>query len=230
MAMLATTNSTNNRRVLLLDFDGVVVRNVHLARYQNRRSARFVQLHTKMELNECERLNAKYYPRFGHTVTMLNEMFGKDVSLASYQEFVFCKKAMHDLDEFFYHKSRHHTREFGEVFEYCASNDIACSIFTNAHPEWVSHFTALSGLGMDDTPVVFPETLDELKPNLAAYQKAAAILGGNGGETTGSYVFVDDSTINLDVAEKEFGWKPFLFGRDHSATSIIELLRSQRTM
>jgi hypothetical protein len=109
-------------RKLLLDFDGVVLRNKYLKQYQLDRSAKFIKEKTCIPTKICKNINKENYPKYGHTVTMLNNMFQLPVTLEEYNEFVFDKKQLQPLIKFIDKNTFEYTNSFNKLFDYCDKN------------------------------------------------------------------------------------------------------------
>lgn len=205
--------------VLLLDFDGVILRNKQLSVYQSRRSAKFLQKHTSLPLSTCVKLNNTYYPKYGHTVLLVNDLFGKRTTLEEYNDYVFNKDHLQRLNRLVCEKSVEDIRGFENVFKSCARNNMDWAIFSNANINWVSHFSELGGL-LDVTPskIIYPTTLDMLKPEKKVYDYIESVYEQS------TVVFVDDSTINLVEPEKRDRWIPVHFKKDNDHNSVLNVL------
>lgn len=212
-------NHRSSAYTLLLDFDGVMVRDPHLTAYQLRRSAKFVQKHTYLPLSTCLAINSKHYPKYGHTVLMLNDMFGKQTTLEQYNEFVFSKAQISRLDRCLSQESFAHTANFKKVFEQCKANNIEWNVFTNAHLNWALHFSHLTGLQeVVEEKVIYPKELSMLKPNPEVYASLSERFADK------TIIFVDDSRINLEPVTLEDGWVPIHFSKTDTASDITRLL------
>jgi len=206
--------------VLLLDFDGVVLRNKQLSLYQSRRSAKFLQKHTHLPLATCIKLNNEYYPKYGHTVLMVNHIFRKNTTLEEYNEYVFDKHHLNRLNNLVCERSVDQIKGFKDVFNTCAANDMDWAIFSNANINWVLHFSKLGGLeDVTDRKIIYPQTLDMLKPKKKAYDNIENIYS-----QCCTIVFVDDSSINLEEPEKRDNWIPIHFKTNDDHNNILDVL------
>ena len=196
-----------NKTQLLLDYDGVMLKNTNLSKYQLVRSAKFVQKHTHLTIGTCQHLNKKFYPTYGHTVTMLNKMFNKKVTIEEYDDYVFNKKSISRLDPLVDGDTKKHMKSFENLFEVCDKTNIVWNIFTNAHINWVMHFSEVMGMDtISHNNVIWPESkLELLKPNPKAYDRVEALFP----EAT-SFIFVDDSPVNLNDLIHREKWIPIL--------------------
>ena len=197
---------------LLLDFDGVMLKDKSLMNYQLRRSAKFVQKHSYLPLSVCEKINAQYYPHFGHTVMMINKLFNKNTTLEEYNDFVFASDRLQRLNKLYTKEAQAHLSDFEKIFEYANTNNMSWFIFTNAHRDWVKNFTSF-----DDDKLIWPCTLDVLKPKLAAYDRVESMFSANE-----KFIFVDDSRGNLLIPEhRPNKWKPIHFTKEDTAETLL---------
>ena len=208
---------------LLLDFDGVVLRNTKLHRYQLNRSARFVQKHTGMSLERCKKVNAEFYPKDGHTVTMINKRFVVDesdrVTLEEYNDYVFGKQHLRWLKHLVDDKTHAHAKDFNRVFEFCEKNNMQWYVFTNAHIEWVLYFSHLCNLPITMDKVIWPPTLQYLKPSRFAYDYVECRF------PAGTFWFADDSQTNLQIPMQRERWVPMYFTKNHTADSLLDVIK-----
>lgn len=184
-------------RILLLDFDGVVLRNRRIMSYLSEKSAEFMNRHVNhLSMTQCRKLNEENYKRYGHTVAMVNHMFSKNVSLEEYNSFVFRKKDMQLLTPLFKEQDKAHMQEFVPLLQACDSY-----VFTNAHPIWVWHFACLGRINQLLNPcVIWSENcVSLLKPSQSAYIHAEGFI-----PLHQAPVFLDDSLSNIKCAPMEW--------------------------
>lgn len=168
-------------------------------------------------MKACESLNAQCFPKYGHTVLMLNNLFNKSVSLGEYNSFVFNKNTLVDLLPYIDSKTKTHFNSFAPFLKKCQRAQADSVIFTNAHHTWIDFF--VKELSEDqvfqDMPVVYPSKLAELKPRKRAYNKV---------ETTypkaDTFWFVDDSSGNLTEPSLRPHWVPFHYTAN---TQILDM-------
>jgi FMN phosphatase YigB (HAD superfamily) len=190
---------------LLLDFDGVMLKNSNLTMYQFKRSVKFVQKHTYLPLSVCEEMNNTYYPKYGHTVMMLNQLFQKNVSLEQYNQFVFGKNNLKKLNKLVDKDTFNHFIKFEKITNYCKKNGIDWNIFTNAHINWITNFCEFIDFdGFNETKVIWPSDITLLKPNSKAYENAEKFIDFDPAKDI--IFFVDDSSVNVESA-KTRNWK-----------------------
>lgn len=208
---------------LLLDYDGVVLKNKCLTNYQYRRSARFVQKHTQLSMTMCEKLNREYYPKYGHTVKMLNEMFSKNVSLEEYDDFLFRKEQLVRLATVIDEATRHHAKSYEKLFTICRQMDMNWHIFTNAHINWITYFSQLLEIDeIKEDKVIWPESkMHLLKPNSEAYKRVENTVN-----SPYPYIFADDSKVNIEAICEREGWDGIHIRTDSPIEEVINEITS----
>ncbi len=208
--------------IILLDFDGVLLKNRYLTNYQNNRSSKFVKKHTMLPLHVCEKVNQKYYPKYGHTVTMMNELFGVNTTLEEYNEFVFNKKSIQRLHKLYDEDTKKHLRDFNKIFDFANDTNMSWYIFTNAHVNWVKEFGELGELEelTKDEKIIWPHSLDFLKPQNNAYDRVEKMFA-----PCEEFIFVDDSHVNLENPSQRKNWFPIHFDKNDTSVSILKKIK-----
>ena len=195
-------------KVLLLDFDGVMLRNPKFTRYQTYHSACYVQRVTGMSLQTSETLNKLCYPRFGHTVTMINELFNKKKTLTDYNDFVFDKEKMRCLEKEVDVKTRSHFASFLKLAKKCNDGGIETAIFSNADARWIECCVSIAGDARDArtlmSDIITPATIDQLKPQKIAYDIVERRFPSHD-----EFWFVDDCKQNLVEPSSRDNWIPY---------------------
>lgn len=207
------------KQVLLLDFDGVILRNRNLMAYQAQKSAKFVQHHTHLHRDTCERINQKWYPHFGHTVTMLNEVFHKRVALAEYNSYVFNPVAIKRLNNLVDNETAETFRAYEKVFEACLERGWDWRVFTNAHVDWVMHFSNLFASSITEDKIIWPKYTTEMKPYEDAYANCEAMM-----PDAAMFLLVDDSPTNLVHPKNRIKWVPLQWGMNDNPTGLCNII------
>jgi hypothetical protein len=194
---------------LLLDFDGVLLRNKNIDKYQHVQSALFVRRVTGLSLEKCQKFNQKYFPIYGHTVSMLNNMLGANVTIQEYDDFVFDTKKMRQLNNLVTSDTKEHMLNFDYVIKYCKDYNVPYNVFSNANVKWIDHFCHVIGSKINEEEVIWPNgDLTNLKPKEKAYDNIENKFDEN------RFLFVDDAHVNLDIPEKRERWIPVHFNRE----------------
>ena len=184
---------------LLLDIDGVVVRDRHLFAHIKHRAALYVQ----SKLVNCSRpevVNSTLYLAYGHTARGLKEAFRVDAS--DYNEFVYDKNLMTHLgavletDQF---------KKDAEIINNLTAGGWAVTLFTNAPYQWAHRV----GLGINDQMSIHCPGPDAsravYKPDPLFYESF---------DDGQKYYFVDDSLKNLGAVRHKSNWRTIFFTED----------------
>lgn len=203
---------------LLLDYDGVILRCKHTQAYQTKKSVQFMYRligQKGFTLSECERINKQNYPSYGHTVIMLNDMFGIPATLQQYNEFVFDERKLRQVKTST--RALEGMADAQKLIQSCRHQGIPATIFTNCHPQWIK--TTAVGLART-LPIVHPcDDIGLLKPNVAAYARVEEAYPEN------IFLFFDDSLVNCSAATSfSPNWISVPFSEDFES-SLISLYR-----
>lgn len=181
---------------LVLDIDGVLVRDRRLLAHVRHNCVRYVA----KKLPECKdpaRTNALLYATSGHTARGLQNTFGIDTS--DFNQEVYDRPLRDRLWEVL--SSTKFQEEAAQIHE-LMRNGWAVTLFTNSPIEWagqVAHaisdevFVSCPGSDLVTSP---------LKPEGAAYAGFAKQQ---------THIYVDDSLANLTTARWLPNWHPVLF-------------------
>lgn len=206
---------------LLLDFDGVILKNKRLMQYQCDWSARYLHKHTGMPVQVAKDFNRHYYPRYGHTVTMMRNMLRKNVTLEDYNSYLYGDN-IRWLRRFVDDNTYEHGNSFNRVFEACEELNIEIIVFTNVHIRWVLYFSGLMDLPIKRSNVVWPSHTDLLKPSKNSYDLLEAVFPNDT-----KFVFFDDSFKNIENAKRP-RWTPILFDINNTAGDVVKLLANKK--
>jgi FMN phosphatase YigB (HAD superfamily) len=181
---------------LLLDVDGVILRDSLLFAHVKHNASRYVE----KKLPDCKHpasVNATLYLAHGHTARGLKNTFGIDAS--DYNEFVYDKSLMEHLYEVLEEEA---FRRDAEVIHGLTQKGWEVTLFSNAPYEWVRPVS----LAINDTIKIRcpgPDlTKAHLKPDPAFYKEFDDCQG---------YYYVDDSLKNLGTVRNWPNWRPILF-------------------
>ena len=174
---------------LLLDFDGVILRNHRISNIIVNRCQSMVHKCIKhLDFESCKRINKNLYESTGHTVLGLQRLGYKDLLISEFDELVYqkidYKVELSDI-------SSTHASDIENVknlYNYCKTKGIDMWIFSNAPDSWchsISH--------MMDLPIL-PSTrphVSTLKPDPKCYLEIERKIKSD------KYIFVDDKMMNL---------------------------------
>ena len=181
---------------LLLDVDGVLVRDRLLSTHVKHNAARYVE----KKLPDCKdpaAVNRILYLAHGHTARGLKNAFGIDAS--DYNEFVYDKSLLAHLSEVL--EKDEFVRD-AEIVHDLTQKGWEVTLFSNAPYEWVRPVS----LAINDKIKIRcpgPDiTKAHLKPDVNFYKEF---------DTCKGYYYVDDSLKNLGTVRNWPNWRPILF-------------------
>lgn len=186
-------------RTILLDVDGVLIRDRNLLNQVSVGAARYVGSKLPHEKNPVQ-LNRLLYKAYGHTATGLEKEYGIDTS--DFDKKVYNRKLLEQLDDFL---------EFSEDFQKDAktvrrllSMGYEVELFSNAPLVWTDPVRqALDGFRVS--------TGEYSKPNIQTYLKF---------DKSVNYIFIDDTVCNLMPCILFKNWTPIHFSEKCENTFI----------
>lgn len=182
---------------LLLDFDGVVLRNHSIHKLVVERCNNFVHKVVKCKDKEfATRLNKELYYNAGHTLYGLNKLGYKGVDEKDFEEYVY--KDI-NYNDYLYNVRETHKEDiesFNNLEDYCKKNNIKMRFFSNAPDIWC--YSICNKMGISEIPSTY-SFMSCLKPEPKSYADVEFNLGSD------VYVFVDDKLTNL--LNTPYNWK-----------------------
>lgn len=181
---------------LLLDIDGVLIRDKLLLAHVSDNCARYV----RYKIPECRdprQVNRVLYLAHGHTARGLKHSFGIDAS--DFNEKVYDNRLIDHLSEVLY--STEFQQEAKQIHEF-TKKGWNVTLFTNAPAVWSGRVARAIG---DEIYLRCPgdNVIDApLKPEAAAYKDFSKVQ---------THVYVDDSLKNLGTARWLPNWHPIHF-------------------
>jgi len=182
----------NKKAALLLDFDGVVLRNHPAHRAVSlkcqRMMSHFINIKSPAKLQE---INNALYQTTGHTVIGLNRL-GFKVSPQAFN------KVVYDTFDYtaFKNIGQTHKRDIDDLCklaDFCSPNDIYLGIFSNAPDTWCKTILQAMSAQLSEIPTMSCVTDNNLKPLDDTYD----IIEKNILNKFSKFTFVDDKILNL---------------------------------
>lgn len=195
--------------VLLVDFDGVVVKNAQAVSYVGDKAARFVANRVALpNLSIAKDYNRELYTGHGHTLLGLRK-HGHDVHLREYNEYLYG-----DVSKYSHLSLNTYEHIDWKAFLEAAKNmDFDVKFFSNSSSKWMSHF-----LPVDDTTYSmyefqwYLESMAHqnifntmLKPHRNMYDTLMYSYPGR------TYHFVDDKVANFAYVQDDPRWSKYWF-------------------
>jgi hypothetical protein len=181
---------------LLLDVDGVLVRDKKLLDHVKHNAAQFVQKKLPRCKNPVE-TNKSLYLEHGHTARGLKQVYGIDAS--DYNKIVYDKSLMAHLADVMDSKQ---FQMDARIIHGLTTRGWEITLFSNSPYEWVMPV----GRAINDRIKIRcpgPDATDaSLKPDEIFYKEF---------DSCGTYYFVDDSVKNIEVVRTWPNWRAIHF-------------------
>jgi hypothetical protein len=209
--------------VLLLDIDGVVMRNKRLLKNVKFNCTKFVQTHSNkpMGLYEAYQKNHMLHKNYGHTLRGLNYTVDKGY----FNNQVYDKRIYNELDNYLNTSEfEDHINGFSEIYHICKKNDIPIGIFSNAPFDWCNRIV----YGIEIKQECFIDEIysnehyamtSYLKPDYEVYSGVEKDIKDKYGSS--EIIMVDDSFINLKPIYNQLPWSPVLFKNEQFTKESI---------
>lgn len=184
---------------LLLDFDGVVLRNHNIHKVVVDRCTNFVHKVVKCPNKEfASKLNRELYYNAGHTLYGLNKLGYNGVNEKDFEKYVY--KDINYNDYLYDVKDTHKSdiESFKKLETHCKKNNIEMLFFSNAPDVWCH--SICNEMGISKLPTTY-SFMSRLKPEPQSYMDVDLHLKSD------LYVFVDDKLTNLLNTPNTTKWK-----------------------
>ena len=186
----------NNK--LLLDIDGVIVRDYVLLDHVKSNIIRYVS--KKLPgMKRHEKINNLLYKAYGHTAIGLQEEFGLDTR--DFDDYVYNRYVIAHLHDYLT-SNENFNRDKRILREICDSH--AVSFFSNAPLQWTNPIREAIDLRIKNTS-------NNLKPKLESYMKFG---------THEKIIFVDDKLENLKPTLFLENWTPIHYTQEPESQQI----------
>lgn len=189
---------------VLLDFDGVLIKNKHISNLIETKSIEYIQKKYNKSIKASKTINTYFYKTFGHTAIGLNQHDYRN-NILEYNEFVFENMDYQTIDNLMTLNDRLLLREFKKY------DRKHFGLFTNAPIAWCENICSLAQIDL----YAFVEeeksfTSDDglIKPQNEIYQFVEDTLIKNE-----EIHFIDDNLINFKCIVDNDRWKPHLLDK-----------------
>ena len=186
-------------KTLLLDIDGVLIRDKKLLDHVRDNCVRYVAKKLPHARNAAE-VNRVLYLGRGHTARGLEKTFEIDAS--DFNKKVYTKQLINHLYEVIHgNEFQQDAKEVSDLVR----NGWNVTLFTNSPHEWAGPVADAIDAGVHIVCPARDWSEAHFKPEAAAYKDFLKDV---------QYVFVDDSLKNLGTARWLPNWKPVYFSED----------------
>lgn len=195
-------------RALLLDMDGVVLKNHPAHRLVSHRCSQYVARVTgTKDFEKASALNKHLYESTGHTVLGLRSI-GYNVCIDEFNKFVYKSRICF--------KNTDNT-EVLALEKACKNNNITPYIYSNAPDSWVEDVLVSMGVEMESLGNI---TNKHLKPEPISYEKVENHVKTDG------YILIDDKMINIIPIVGKKGWTGCLYAPGMPEGKITSTLKT----
>lgn len=211
---------------LLLDFDGVMVRNTKVQKHVSQSCVRLLANKSGLTLRQASRMNKQLYPLYGHSSFILQRNYKIDCGIEEFNHLVY--------NEYI---------DYAKVKRLLTSDDTAYAaemariihrwgpektfIFSNAVDVWCENLLLMMGVSDVIPPqnIMCSNHLRALKPSPSAYAEAEFRVGLIMPElVSGCYTFVDDHAQNILAVKHRPRWIPYYYPPEMETRTLGDLL------
>lgn len=230
----------NKQKVLLLDFDGVILKHKPVLKRIQNRVVDYVRENVHqgyLSMEDAQRLNRDLYTRYGHSHLGMKKLFLPFSRLSSFNDYVYQPAFLQGL----YHEYmtdeilQNDIQSFkGWMASFEDKTGVPTYIFTNSPSHWCEMWlmsdkntTHVKGIRdiLGSNHSVFETPADALlKPNQVLYRRMESYLSSQFNSVENHLIFVDDSVSNLEPIVTRSMWTPIWFGNTLS-TNTNERIR-----
>lgn len=189
-------NIMASRTALMLDFDGVLMRNRRVQKFIGHKCTEYLAKKTGKSFQEAKRVNDAKYPIHGHTAFVLERDFGISVPPKQFNADVYGNIDYDRVRAMLTERDVAYARDFLNIWNVDRTNSF---VFTNAPRHWVLELNKVLRMPFDDYRILGSDVLGHFKPDPKAYAEAEffvrLIL-----PHANTFCLVDDSVENVKMA------------------------------
>lgn len=222
-----TCRLPRDRTALLLDFDGVIIRNHRVQRYVGNTCTRYLAREAGIRFPEAARINRIKYPKYGHSSYILSYDYKVPCSIAAFNVGVY--KHLIDpsvVQRLLTPEDRTYALSLLNMLRKHGWMPDSTFIFTNAMDSWCLDVLNLLNLDLKaftNHGILSSNALGALKPTPHAY-KEAEFLVSSLLPNADHFVFVDDHEGNLVIPKSS---KTKWYGIHYPANMQLEQLSEE---
>jgi len=184
---------------VLLDFDGVLIKNKHISNFVETKSIEYIQKKFNKSTKASKAINTYFYKTFGHTAIGINPKHYQE-NILEYNEFVFGDIDYRTIDNMM---TLNDKLSFRKLQKYGKKS---FGLFTNAPIDWCENICALANTDIYDyvdEEKRFTSNDGLIKPQREIYQFVEDTLL----PTNEKIHFVDDNIINFKCIIDNDKWQ-----------------------
>tara|TARA_Y100000389_G_scaffold109924_1_gene107044 strand:+ start:23333 stop:23974 length:642 start_codon:yes stop_codon:yes gene_type:complete len=203
---------------ILLDFDGVVLKNKKVDSYITKKSIEHVAVSRNISLDHAKQLNTKLYPKLGHTSLINTDIHSLSRSIKEYNNYVFNELDYSKIDRMLTKNDKSYVHK---IFEIPNEQSIPLGIFTNAPLSWCESVLMLCDIDINkefSEKYLFTSDNSFVKPLQISYDVVEKSMKNR------HIFFIDDKKSNLEPIEDKNKWSGIHLDEKTSLHEIMNYL------
>lgn len=205
-------------KVLLLDVDGVVLRQNKIMHHVSNKIVHYVSKELHMPVNDALKVNKLLYTEYGHSYRGLRKVYGFDKSIHHFNSTIYTQEALDMVHNSNNDINQHiHYMMLRQMMLRCQHKGVPVYLFTNAPTVWCKAVLGASGLdkyigdeniiSCDHDVMLFHED-DGFKPVDVVYNTVKTFVSNTHHMDEPTYIFIEDSFKNLVPIVGDNSWIP----------------------
>jgi len=184
------------RKALMLDFDGVLLRNRRVQKWIGHKCTEYLAKKTGRSFVDAKRINESRYPVHGHTAFVLERDFGMPTRPKEFNADVYGDIDYDRVRAMLTERDIAYAKDFLERWNVDRSSSF---VFTNAPRRWVLELREALEMPFEDYRILGSDVLGHFKPDPRAYAEAEFFVRLDMPQVE-SFCLVDDSVENVKMA------------------------------
>lgn len=207
---------------LLLDFDGVVIRNHGAYKEVTKRCVNLVhKTIPNITKDQASFINKEIYTKYGHTVYGLQDM-GYNITMQMFNDIIY-----HDFDyDKWFGKLKDTNKDdviaFEKLYDFCKMKEIHICMFSNAPDSWCNNILNNIDTEYNNIPSTKMFT-NTLKPNIRVYDIIDKYIDDD-------ICFVDDKYSNLHPIITRSKWIYGFWMNDSNETEYSQKIKKIKNL
>ena len=196
---------------MLIDFDGVILRNHISSKFIINRCDNYVQIKLNTHARHSKFVNENLYGTTGHTLHGLHKLGHNQYSVKDFNDYVYGDIQYPSMFKDIRTTHAQDIQQFINLNEWCKKNETKLFIFSNAPDEWCNNICKLMSPKLDDIETTNLMLKNHfLKPNQDAYTVLDYHL-----KRYKKIINIDDKLINLMPTIDNDRWTHYLFANNY---------------
>lgn len=195
------------KTALMLDFDGVLLKNPKVQKYVAHKCTEYLAKRTGTTYAHAKQTNDARYPVHGHTARVLEKDFGLPCGPREFNQGVYGSMDFERVRSWLTQRDAEYARTVLDHWNVRRENTF---VFTGAPRKWVLELREALALPFEDYRVLGSDVLGHFKPDPRAYAEAEFFVRLNMPQVE-SFCLVDDGVENVKMAMVLPRWTGVLY-------------------